>query len=191
MLISRLGWSLGTLLAFVVCAGCGSSGDDGPVDQNDITFGSEFEAVSVTDTAAGALTEEQVEEIRAKCEDGAGVPGSNDDCLNSLPNLLPPCRTADQWCVYGGVLSGENAGVIRVVEQGGEAKSCPDPVCSGITVPVGVVDVLVVEEETDTTSSTTSTPTTDTTAPTTTTPSTTTPTTDTTSPTTSEITPTS
>lgn len=133
-------WILGVVV-LALSTGCGGAGDDPPDDAVQVTFGDDFE--QVTDTAAVSLTPEQKDEILARCKESAGVPGSNDDCLDSLPSILPPCRASDKWCLYGGVLGDSDTGVLRVVDQESEEPACDDAVCTGITVPVSVVQVVV------------------------------------------------
>jgi hypothetical protein len=101
----------------------------------------------VTDVAAAALTEEQVEEILEKCRQGAGIPVTNDDCKRVLQILdLPPCEPG-RVCIYvGRSVADADLGVLLLHDGRHGRPACSDGavrLCDGITVPVEVVTPLI------------------------------------------------
>ncbi len=142
--------ALTTALAALALSACdsGRDTDGGGAQQPALTVPGQPPDL-VTDVAAGALTEEQAEAILAACEGGVGVPGTSNECTRIIERLdpLPPCGLG--ICMYWGrLVDDENAGFLQVDQQESGSSVCADEsiaLCDGVTVPVAVVEPLLLE----------------------------------------------
>lgn len=119
----------------------------------------------VTDVAARALTEEQLDELIELCQDNSGVPDINVDCLSQSPQIdfLPPCELRTQICVIWGSVEDSDVGVVQVRDDRPESSLCGGravDICTGVVVPSGVVAELSATSSDTSTSELTTTPTT-------------------------------
>jgi hypothetical protein len=100
---------------------------------------------SVTDQSAYELTPEQLDALREKCKEAAPIPGTNDDCLNSIPRELPLCKPKSAICLWTGRLPGVDMGAIKVEDRRPGSLACQSDkavLCKGITVPVYIIGSL-------------------------------------------------
>jgi hypothetical protein len=131
------------VLAFALAA-CGG-GENGGVPNPTLSVPGR-PADRVTDVAARALTEEQMDEILKKCGEVAGVPGTNDDCKDFMRSIRRPCTPRSQYCFYGGRVIGSDVGVIQVRDEQTGSPVCGGgkiALCEGIIVPADVVAALL------------------------------------------------
>jgi len=142
------------LLATAGCGGAngsaGPTGDDGPTGGDTPSAGTDSDPIfdePVTDQAAGALTKAQAKTIIDECQGDAGVPGANDDCLNSIPNKgVDPCLPTNRWCFHVGVLLADpSVGVLVIDDRRPNAPTCSGILCDGITFPARIVEELLAD----------------------------------------------
>jgi hypothetical protein len=114
----------------------------------------------VTDVAARALTEKQVQDLESKCTRHAGVPGTDKDCrevLQALVRLTPPCTPTSQVCILvGRVVGDSDVGVLQLRDQRSDSPLCGNGrivLCKGITLRADVVAPLIDTLRTSTTTS--------------------------------------
>jgi len=145
---SRIRWHLTLMLLIPLFVGCGANGSTSsgqPKGPQLTVAGSP--SLRVTDTVGKSLTKEQRDELVKNCKQESGVPGTNEDCKNSMPSLNPPCGPTDQYCIYGGSIVGDpNMAVLKLVERGANGSTCEDQqidVCHGIVVSRAVAAPLL------------------------------------------------
>jgi hypothetical protein len=120
-------------------AGCGGDdSDEVPTPRLTVPGTSD----RVTDVAAFALTEEELDEVLDKCGDAGGVPETRDDC-KKLVEAKPLCGRP-RLCILVGV-HGE-VGVMQVVDGRPGSPACADgeiALCEGIIVPSNLAAALI------------------------------------------------
>ncbi len=98
----------------------------------------------VTDAAGIALSADQVDELVADCQGGAGVPGPDTTCTLVLPIVLAPCTPDTPLCLLGGLSTSGTGGVLVLVDRRADSVCAGDgaALCAGVGVPAGVVRSL-------------------------------------------------
>ena len=94
----------------------------------------------VTDVAAKAITDEQLQNILATCQSSSGVPGINEDCLTDSSAPLPPCTMSDTLCIATGGIADLNFDVVQVIDGRPGRPACSGEggeLCAGIVGPAG------------------------------------------------------
>jgi hypothetical protein len=103
-------------------------------------------SAQVTDVTARGLTQAQLNTLIAKCNQGAGVPGTSNGCSNLIPDLLklPPCNPVIQPCVYVGRVVGLNLGILQIIDQRPGGSACGGDVapCHGVILSAGAIAAL-------------------------------------------------
>jgi hypothetical protein len=125
--------------------GCGHSGSTSVPEVTLTVPGSP--SAHVTDVVARGLTKEQADRIHKQCQKAAPIPGTDEDCMNSIPRELPPCTPQNDFCIRVALISGTKSAVIQVSPpQSGSSPACAGSnavLCEGIIVPAIVVAPLI------------------------------------------------